>query len=40
MKFIADINISPQTIEILKKRGYIVKRVTEFLEPDAGDEEL
>jgi predicted nuclease of predicted toxin-antitoxin system len=40
MKFIADMNISPQTIEILKERGYIIKRVTEFLESNAGDEEI
>lgn len=40
MKFIADMNISPQTIEILKERGYIIKRVTEILESNAGDEEI
>lgn len=40
MRFIADMNISPQTIETLKERGYIIKRVTEFLEPNAGDEDI
>ncbi|MHB8280995.1 MAG: DUF5615 family PIN-like protein [Candidatus Humimicrobiaceae bacterium] len=40
MKFIADMNISPQTIETLKERGYTIKRVTEFLGPNAGDEDI
>ena len=40
MKFIADIHISPQTVKSLIERGYKIKRVTEFLKPNAKDEEI
>jgi predicted nuclease of predicted toxin-antitoxin system len=40
MKFIADINISPQTVKRLVEKGYKIKRITEFLKPNAKDEEI
>jgi len=40
MKFIADIHISPQTVKSLVEKGYEVKRITEFLKPNAKDEEI
>ena len=40
MKFIADINISPQTVKKLVEKGYKIKRITEFLKPNAKDEEI
>ncbi|TET15064.1 MAG: hypothetical protein E3J77_03020 [Actinobacteria bacterium] len=40
MKFIADIHISPQTVKSLTNKGYKIKRVTEFLKPNAKDEEI
>jgi len=40
MKFIADIHISPQTIESLVKRGYIINRVNDFISFSAKDEEI
>lgn len=40
MKFIADIHISPQTVKSLTDKGYKIKRVTEFLKPNAKDEEI
>ncbi len=40
MKFIADIHISPQTVESLAAKGYKISRLTEFLKPNAGDEEI
>jgi hypothetical protein len=39
MKFIADIHISPQTVESLAERGYIINRVNEFISFNAKDEE-
>ncbi len=40
MKFIADIHISPQTVESLAERGYIINRVNEFISFNAKDEEI
>jgi predicted nuclease of predicted toxin-antitoxin system len=40
IKFIADVHISPLTIERLEKNGYDIQRITEFLSPRAGDEEI
>ena len=40
MKFIADIHISPQTVKSLSEEGYKIKRVTEFLKPNAKDEQI
>lgn len=40
IKFIADIHISPVTIEDLQRSGYNIQRVTEFLPPNAVDEEI
>jgi predicted nuclease of predicted toxin-antitoxin system len=40
IKFIADIHISPVTIEDLQRNGYGIQRVTEFLPPNAVDEEI
>jgi len=40
MKFIADIHISTQTVKSLTDKGYKIKRVTEFLKPNAKDEEI
>jgi len=40
MKFIADIHISPQTVRSLIERGYKIRRMTEFLKPNAKDEEI
>ncbi|MBA7509498.1 hypothetical protein ES705_01449 [subsurface metagenome] len=40
MKFIADIHISPQTVKSLTDKGYKIKRVTEFLKPNAKDEKI
>jgi len=40
MKFIADIHISPQTVESLAERGYIINRVNEFISFNAKDEEM
>jgi len=33
MKFIADIHISPQTVESLAEKGYIINRITKFFKP-------
>lgn len=40
IKFIADIHISPVTIEDLQRNRYDIQRVTEFLPPNAVDEEI
>ena len=40
MKFIADIHISPQTVESLAERCYIINRVNEFISFNAKDEEI
>ena len=40
MKFIADIHISPQTVESLAERSYIINRVNEFISFNAKDEEI
>src|SRR5690606_29390208 len=37
IKFICDIHISPLTISELEKAGFDIKRVTDFLQPDASD---
>jgi len=40
LKFIADIHISPITIEELKKRGHNIIRITEKLPPTSTDNEI
>lgn len=40
LKFIADIHISPETISELKKVGFNIQRVTEFLPANAADKEI
>lgn len=40
MKLIADVNISPITVKILKEKGYDIIRVTEVLSPSASDNEI
>lgn len=40
IKFIADIHISPLTIESLENSGYDIQRITEFLSASAEDEEI
>lgn len=40
IKLLADLHISPLTIEFLQKNGYTISRVTEYLPPTASDEEI
>ena len=40
IKFIADVHISPITVSELKEFGYDIKRSSEFLLPNASDEEI
>ena len=40
LKFIADIHISPKTVDALRKEGFDINRVTDFLSASATDEEI
>ncbi|MFQ5676422.1 MAG: DUF5615 family PIN-like protein [bacterium] len=40
LSFIADIHISPLTIHQLNQAGYHVTRITDFLPPNASDDEI
>lgn len=40
LRFLADIHISPLTVEVLKEKGYDIGRVTEKLTATASDKEI
>lgn len=40
LKFIADIHISPLTVEALRKKGYDIVRITDKLPSTASDKEI
>ena len=40
LSFIADVHISPFTVNQLKKNGYEISRITEFLPATASDEQI
>jgi predicted nuclease of predicted toxin-antitoxin system len=39
-RFLADINISPQTVEALSRQGWVIGRVSRWLPTTATDEEI
>jgi predicted nuclease of predicted toxin-antitoxin system len=40
LRFIADLNISPQTVEALQQRGWKITRSSQWLAPTAPDDEV
>ncbi|HVR95196.1 MAG TPA: DUF5615 family PIN-like protein [Thermoanaerobaculia bacterium] len=40
LKFLADINISPSTVEDLQRRGWDIERVSRWLDPRTADREI
>ncbi|MBI5198043.1 MAG: DUF5615 family PIN-like protein [Nitrospirae bacterium] len=40
LKLLADMHISPLTVQALRKNGYDISRVSEYLPPTASDEEI
>ena len=40
MKFLADMNISPKTVETLRQHGWDIVRVLQFLPINASDQEI
>jgi predicted nuclease of predicted toxin-antitoxin system len=40
LRFLADMNISPQTVECLRQYGWEIARVSELLVPTASDREI
>ena len=40
MRFLADMNISPKTVEVLQRQGWDIIRVSQVLSADASDREV